>query len=319
MEPRLVRMDHSDPQRANVLFVDWLITNACNYACSYCPSSLHDGTLPAQEPGTVIRFCERLIDLCTPRKQQVCFQFTGGEVTLMPELLMVLDAISALGAQVGLISNGSRQLSWWRQARDKLNFVVLTYHPERASAIHICAVARFLSERIRTHVNVATPPNFFDHCVGVASMLEQSCQNMSITLKPMFIEFGTDLYRYAPEQMRIFREREFKPALTRPLMSTRGEMLATFEDSSTMQLPATAFITRQINNWRGWSCNVGIELLSIKPSGEVYRSLCQAGGQIGHVSSPESFALPDNPVLCPHTICTCQTDIMVSRQRTSRS
>src|SRR5579875_1545742 len=155
MTGNLVRIDHSDPSRADILFVDWLLGNQCNYACSYCPASLHDGSRPWQPLEVVSAFAEHLIAISRQRGKKVCFQLIGGEVTLIRGLSSLLSRISELGGQVGLISNGSRDLAWWKEVREHLDFAILTFHPEQGRAEHIRRVAQYLSETIRTHVNVA--------------------------------------------------------------------------------------------------------------------------------------------------------------------
>ncbi len=315
MPSSLVRIEHSDPQRSDILFVDWLLGNQCNYSCSYCPSSLHDGSRPWQHLELVLAFVEHLGGACRARGKSPCFPLSGGEVTLIRDLLLLLSRIKELGGQVGLISNGSRDLAWWEKAREHLDFAILTFHPEQGNSEHTRRVAAYLSETTRTHINVAAPPSHFDASVRVAEMLERECSNISITLKPMLIDFGTELYPYTDAQMRIFQERQFKPANTRIDASVRGEMIAQFDDGSACQLPATAFLTRGINRWRGWQCNAGIELLSIDEGGSIFKGLCRQDGQIGHISRPDLFNLPISPALCARDTCVCQTDIMVTRYR----
>lgn len=312
---KLVNVQHSEPWRANVLFVDWLLGNRCNYSCSYCPKALHDGSRPWLETDALLAFASRIIELCVQQNRQACFQLIGGEVTLIPDLSRLLSSIASLGGRVGLISNGSRQLSWWREVREHLDFAIITYHPEHASLEHVKRIVDFLSETVRTHVNIAAPPEHFDHCVAVAETFERSSRNISLTLKPMLIDFGDELYPYSDGQMAVFSSRRFRPELTRPLVSVRGEMIAQYEDGRSEQMPATEFLTRGLNEWSGWSCNAGIELLSINDAGEVYRGLCHEGGVIGHVASPDQFQLPESPVVCTHKSCVCQTDIMVTRRR----
>lgn len=315
MANRLVSVAHSDAQRVQTLFVDWFLGNFCNFSCSYCPTSLHDGSIPWQSVEVIKSFAKQLIEQCDARGQKVCIQLIGGEVTLIKDLLGILNEITALGGSVGILSNGSRQLSWWREARDKLRFVVLTYHPEQGDAEHLMRVASFLSERIRTHVNVAAPPKQFDQCVQVAEKLEKNCTDISIVLKPMLINFGREMYPYSPSQMKVLQERVFSPRLTREISSVRGEMILRYEDGTIETQQPDTILARNLNRWRGWSCNAGLELLSIKESGEIFKATCHQDGVIGHVTRPDIFHIPTNETECSFNECICQTDIMVSRQK----
>ena len=87
--PSLIR--HSSPEHANVVLVDWMLGNSCNFACSYCPSSLHDGSVRWQRrrrsrPSTT----SSTRTMSTGLGRKVWLQFTGGEPTLYPGLMGIL-------------------------------------------------------------------------------------------------------------------------------------------------------------------------------------------------------------------------------------
>src|SRR5258708_37272880 len=108
-----IRMDHAEADRKRILFVDWLLGNKCNFKCSYCPDILHNGSRTWPASDNIIVFARRLLELSAARGQTVHIQFTGGEVTINPELPLILSSLKQLGCRLALISNGARTASFW--------------------------------------------------------------------------------------------------------------------------------------------------------------------------------------------------------------
>lgn len=310
----MLRLDHALPERRRLLFVDWMIGNACNYACHYCPPSLHDGSqrwIPAE---TIVKFSSHLAALASERGQEVVLQMAGGEVTTIPGFIRMLAALREQHVRPLIISNATRESEWWERAAEYLDEVVLTYHPERASLEHFTDVARTVGQRITTHVNVAAPPDYFEVSLAAARHLAANCTDITIRLKPMLLGFGEQLYPYGENQLRMLREERFETAMTRPRSAARAEMLAWFEDGSNHVFDAGHLLAAGLNRWKGWSCDIGIELLCIRHSGEIFRGECGVGGQIGHLRQGREFRLPADGVLCTRNSCSCLLDIMSSRR-----
>ena len=146
--PSLIR--HSNPEHANVVLVDWMLGNSCNFACSYCPSSLHDGSVRWQRPEAVKAFYDKLhAHYVAGLGRRVWLQFTGGEPTLYPGLMGILAAAHERGFAVSLISNGSRTLRFWERVADRLCAVILTYHDEFVDHDAFVAVCQLLASAVR--------------------------------------------------------------------------------------------------------------------------------------------------------------------------
>lgn len=317
MSGKMVRLEHSAPERRKILFVDWMIGNACNYACSYCPPALHDGSRRWISRDTIVAFTGRLVSLAAKQGKSVYIQLAGGEVTAIPYFSDTLKGLKEAGAHTLIISNGTRDAAWWKNAAAFLDEVVLTFHPEQAELAHFMAVANIVSERIRTHINVAAPPDHFDQSLTAARAIAQRCRDVTITLKPMLIGFGQELYPYTAEQLRILREERFCAELTRPLSGARGPMLAVHEDGSSREVEASRLVAEGQNRWPAWECDIGLELICIKHSGEIYRGECSVGGEIGHVEQWREFELPVAGVACDRQVCSCLLDIMTSRRQST--
>lgn len=80
-----------------------LFFNACNFACPYC----HNG-LTVLQSHEILPF-EEVIDYLSKRKGIIdAVVFSGGEVTLMPDLKEKIEEIKSMGFLVKLDTNGTR-------------------------------------------------------------------------------------------------------------------------------------------------------------------------------------------------------------------
>jgi organic radical activating enzyme len=306
------RMEHARPDLAQITVIDWTLGNACNYACTYCPPRLHDGSESWPNPQRILHFCDRLIEHYEREGKKLLFQFSGGEPTVYPHFLPLVRHLHQRRCKVGVISNASRTLRWWTEALPHLDQAVLTHHVEFVNLAHFIQIARCLGSTIRTHVNVTMHPRRFDECLANAQQIAAQCSDITLTLKPLLIDFGSTPYAYTPVQRDIIRTSTFAIYRTRPVAESRGQMRITYADGQTqIRKPADLIVTDQ-NHFSGWLCNAGLELLAIDFSGHIYRALCRQGGKLGHIDDPY-LSLPTTPVICTRQTCHCATDLMTAR------
>lgn len=308
----VIRIEHQNPAASSVTVVDWCFGNICNYACSYCPDRLHDGSIGWEDYDVIVRFCERLISHYSSSGRSLFFQFSGGEPTLYARFLELMTYLRSRNCRVGIISNGSRKLEWWEKAAGLLDNVVLTHHIEFVDLEHFIGVVELLSREVRTHVNVTMLPDKFDACLANAIHIANVCANITLTLKPLLIDFGSTMFDYNDIQKDILRNRHFNIRSTRPLEGPRGAMRRIYSDGTSDIAKASQIIVGDENRWSGWSCEIGRELLAINYAGDVYRGVCKQGGRIGGIADDHT-RFPDGPVICGKAVCHCVTDIMTTR------
>lgn len=313
--PEYFRLEHHNKEHENFVVVNWCIGNTCNYSCSYCPKDLHDGSKPWYDLEVAKSFCQRVIDHFAGRK--VYFELTGGEVTAWKHLPELCGFLKERGSRIGIISNGSRSLEFWKQLAPLLDHVCLSYHPEAARTEHFSNVVRFVSQHLRTHVNIMMSPDDFDRCFAAAEMIK-NIPNISMALQPLVVDFGDQLFKYTPEQMDVInRQNELiirKIPHDRTFESYRGAMAMVTAKNQRIAKAPQRFISKGDNNWAGWRCFAGVEQIVVDMHGNIFRGWCQVGGQIGHVTDP-NLRLPMEPVICTKTMCHCNFDIMATKEK----
>ncbi|MGA9436355.1 MAG: radical SAM protein [Roseobacter sp.] len=311
-DERYIEINHSDPKYARIVVVDWMLGNSCNYACSYCPTSLHDGSVRWQKTDDIFELYDQMQKhYVEAGKKLVWLQFTGGEPTMHPRIIDLLKRASDLGFKVSLISNGSRTMRFWEKIRGCLDNVILTYHNEFAHLDHFIKVGQMLSEQMVVHINITMHPDRFDQTVDEAKELRAALPAASISLKPLRVDFQSNLYEYSDDQKRILGQ-SMPPTQKAEGDKPRAMMRASTQYGQHDVLRGNDFILRGINRWKGYMCNVGLESLRVKGTGEVYRGVCAVGGRIGYLG--EKIDLPRIPIRCSKDSCSCLADILTSKQ-----
>jgi organic radical activating enzyme len=306
-------VEHTNADHSRVVLVDWMLGNGCSYACSYCPKSLHDGSVAWQRVENVLAFYDMLHrHYVQARDKRVWLQFTGGEPTMHPQIIALLKAASGVGFSVSLISNGSRTLRFWQKIAPHLDSVILTYHNEFADLGHFRSVGRLLAERMPVHVNVTMRPGAFDRTLTEARSLREALPAASITLKPLRVDFGTDLFDYSPDQARLMRE-GLAPTAAQHGAMPRGTMTVVLPGGDRQKVRVGEMVLRGENRWEGYRCNAGLESLRVRGDGVITRAVCSVGGEIGRLG--QDIALPVAPILCTSEVCACTADILITKSR----
>ena len=150
------RLEHFDPAHLEWFVVNWCLGNTCNFACSYCPTSLHDGSQRWHSTQNVKNFISKIRNYHPNKK--IYFEFTGGEVTLNKDFIDICKYCTENDVKVGFISNGSRTIRWWEENKNYFDSVMLSYHSEFADQDHFVQVAEILNDEVRTHVNIMMKP-----------------------------------------------------------------------------------------------------------------------------------------------------------------
>ena len=313
MKHTYIKLEHSNATHSDWFVVNWCLGNSCNYECSYCPSSLHDGTKRWPDPQVIKDFIVKVKN--HHAEKNIYFEFTGGEVTTYKHFTEICQFCSELGVKVGLISNGSRTLRYWEENKHFFDHVCLSFHPEHTDEDHFIKVINLLHNDVRTHVNIMMSPEKFDHCYAVANKVK-NLGNISMALQPLIHDFGDTLFDYNDFQKKIFDKQH--ELITKHIKFTksfdyyRGAMRIVNEDKTSHVSSAHRFISENTNDWSGWKCYAGVEQLIVDMDGSIYRGWCKVGNAIGNIEDA-NISLPSDPITCTKTMCHCNFDIMSTK------
>jgi organic radical activating enzyme len=307
------RLEHNNPDHKNYVVINWCLGNTCNYACSYCPSSLHDASTPWPNFETVKSFIDGAISHFVGKK--LYFEFTGGEVTLWKDLLPTAIYLKSKNCKVGIISNGSRSLDFFAKALDTIDHICLSFHPESAYEDHFFSVVQYCSERVRTHVNFMMDPKLFDRSLAF-SMRAKHIPNISVAIQPLVKDLVGELLPYAEEQIQVMNSQNELLAkhivYNKKYEYYRGAMAMVDGEGTRRVMAPHRFISSGNNNWFGWDCFIGLEQIVVDMEGDVFRGWCKVGGALGKIGDQE-LNFPKEAISCLKTNCHCNLDIMATK------
>ena len=123
-----VKLIHENEKHEDFVVVNWCMGNTCNFSCSYCPVGLHDGSVDWYDYQTVKDFCDNVINHYSPKI--VYFEFTGGEITLWKHFKALCEHLHTKNSRIGLITNGSRTMRYWKELKSNIDHVCISFHPE---------------------------------------------------------------------------------------------------------------------------------------------------------------------------------------------
>lgn len=300
---------------AKFTIVEWTLGNKCTFACSYCPTNLHDGSVGWQNHEKLTAFLDACHEHYTVGMgREVLVQYTGGEPTVYPKFRDLVRHAQSRGIRQSIISNGSRTTRFWDEMAGAFEKVHLSYHPEFADPRHFIEVSEAICKHTDLHINVLMKPGMFDYILAMCNELSRACPNATILLKPLQKDFGEELYDYTPAENYVLENmhRWQTTGIQRKKSYPTGQLVVTHTDGSTKKVIPSDLVLDRHNSWKGWECMIGIETLNVDMHGNIWGGLCRVGGSYGNIET--GFELPTNSSICSRQWCTCHLDIMVTKR-----
>jgi len=169
-EPVAVEMNFQIPYQ-----VLWDLGRRCNYDCSYCWSYVHNRTDAHKDYNTLIQTTDKIINEWS-RGESIRWNFGGGEPTLHPKFLDLLQHLKSKNQWTMVTSNGTRDHKYWAQAVQHLNSINLSAHfdglkdgdDEDRFVKNIDTICKHFDEHDDDHwleIKLMAPPNYIDRAV----------------------------------------------------------------------------------------------------------------------------------------------------------
>ena len=294
--------------------IEWTLGNKCTYACSYCPEILHSGSVGWQDHEKLLRFLDSCMEHYNGKLgREVIIQYTGGEPTVYPKFKELVRYANEIGLRQSIISNASRTPRFWSDVADYFNKVLFSYHPEEADPEKFIKNVETVCAITDVHVNVLMKPGMFGPILSMCAELARRCpDNVTILLKPIQVDFGSQIVDYTPAEQHIMNTMHgYKTVAPRRKDYPTGMMEWTLRDGTKHGTIPTEIMLDEANTWTGWWCNIGVETLNVDMNGNIWGGLCKVGGSYGNISTQWTF--PEEASMCTKHWCTCHLDMMVTK------
>lgn len=274
---------HSTPEAENTFIVSWCFFNLCNYDCSYCPPNLKSGSLKGLPLATVQEIVDGLLELYPQKK--FLFEFTGGEITLYRDFTPMVNYLREKDCDVNILSNGSRPAEWWKQHAPLIKHVCLSFHLERACSDHYIEILKIITATTTVHLNIMVIPARLQECLDFYESVKSLYPQISLALQPLAGHPGVTLTDYTAKELFILQSQHADKVDTpksgpgylfsKPHQSYRSDMQWHFSEGAKQNTTANEVIAASTNNWLGWKCSAGLEMLIIDWQGDIHRRLVQ--------------------------------------------
>lgn len=114
--------------------IHWLIGNRCNFSCSYCPDMWHSRDSKDKSLTELQDAWKRIISVNTSKLQKYDLSFLGGENTLNKDFLPFLKWLNEnykdILTNVGMITNGTASLKYYKELVQYCNWITFSTHSE---------------------------------------------------------------------------------------------------------------------------------------------------------------------------------------------
>jgi MoaA/NifB/PqqE/SkfB family radical SAM enzyme len=279
--------------------IEWNLGKRCNYDCSYCPSSIHD----SHSPHTPIDILERAVDRLCELKKPLRISLTGGEPAVHPDIEDLFDYFKRKDVfWVNLTTNGTRASQWYLENEMFFNHVVFSLHFEHDWKRVLHTINQFYDSTEREFfVNVMA---HHDHMDSVRTVVAQLIQKG--------IKFAIRRIRWTEGDHNVFDDMRYDGKDLEWLLSMDATANPNCRVDNERIVHANDIIKKRENQFKGWTCNAGLESLMINWDGEVHRATCRVGGSLGNIYQG-TFVAPNEPIICTRDWCTCAADIPLTK------
>ena len=279
--------------------VEWNLGKRCNYDCSYCPSEIHDNF----SPHTDIHILENTVNELSKLKKPLRISLTGGEPCVHPDIEELFDYMKRKNVfWVNVTTNGTRGYRWYLENEMFFNHLVFSLHFEQEYTRIVDTILKFYDSTEREfHVNVMAHHNYMPQVKTVVKKF-----------KEVGIKFTVRRIRWTDGDHNIFDDLKYDGNDLEWLLQEHTTATPNCRVDDVTVMHANDIIRVHSNQFKGWTCNAGIESLMINWDGEIYRATCRVGGSLGNIYTG-SFKIPDSPVICTRDWCTCAADIPLTK------
>ena len=302
-------------------FIEWKLHNVCNHNCSFCGSRHKDGSQRWFSLEKYKEYTDKLVQACGDSPFWI--QITGGEPTLFPDLLPLLEYMKSKGAKISLISNGSRTMRWWKEAKEAkvLDYLFITYHSEQTNDYkHITEILNlFHDEPIEVICLITHAINSIDQAFEARDYIVENTGS-TVTLKSMV--FGDfDIYElYTADQLARLKKNNWVYGNLRSTKSLspipdhykiNHTLKVTYnKENLAIKIDPQMLMKNQQNKFVGWDCAIGNNNMRIDHD-IIYRGVCEVGGQ-RHLDD-EVIGFTDDYIPCTSRECFCGTDMIATK------
>lgn len=309
----------------NYLRIEFMVSNVCNYKCWYCGPHANAGDFKwTNNLPLLIGNFKHLIEYYKSNgKTEFELTMLGGEPTLWRDLKRFVTEIKE-DTQLRLImtTNASRTIRWWKEHAPLFDKIQFSYHPSYANQKHYIEVVDTVYELgISCNALIEMDPKNWNVSM---EMIEKCKKESKYPWSISAMEIHSEI-EYTDSQKEFFKNHIKRyPDIERILRDEKHNMnrpkpRVIFEDNSELEIKRNWISVNNLNNFKGWICDLGIENINIQKDG-IITGTCgeKLFGldfyfNIYDENFKDTFKPILKPVVCSKSKCFCQPEMLMNK------
>ena len=309
-------------EKPTKLRIEYMVGNTCNFKCSYCFPMAHAGTHKYfDDYDLLLKNMLHLMEHYSKNgKTEFEVNYVGGEPTLWPRIAEFSRELKKhYNCFISINTNASRTLRWWDENGDAFDKIKMSCHHEQVDIDHYIAVADLLYEKgLNLNALVLMDSRHWDKCVGIIEKCKQSKYPWFVNAMEVYSE-----YTYTPEQSKYISSCvKRRPSIWWILKHEKilgHNPKVTFENGTTKTVKRNWMSLNDLNRFKGWECNLGIDIINIQHDGKI-SGTChmklfgeQEYYNVYDQNFVEKFTPELKPVICEFEKCWCQPEQLLDK------
>ena len=288
--------------------VEWMITQRCNYTCSYCASYDNSGNFmfkTLEQYTTAFKYLSNYFG-----NKTIKLSFLGGEPMLYKQWPELINYISQYNYIPKITTNLSIPVKSYinRLNKDLGKFIVASWHPEFATDQFMKNIEILNNNNFIRSVSVSAPQEYWEQSIKILNILRKKYGKQFVHLTRIKDENSkglsiTDkLIDYTSKQEKYFTFHRDYPVEIK-IIDTNNKINVYNE------------IDAHSINFKGMNCAVGRDSIHITPNGDVYPSACLLNyrkARMGNIYK-QNIVKPGSSIRCPFIACYCGPDQRIEK------
>ena len=193
-------------------FLDFLITQNCNYRCEYCSQSKANSTLEDASDDVIDGFLKALNNL--PRDFEITI--SGGEPLLHKRFFEIIEKIKKMGFCVCIVSNFSSPFEKYEKIAtildDKLSFLMLSFHDAQVKNIDdYIGKAVKLKSKLNNSTKMRICAPLWKGNTNRLHYLKEKISPFGIEFEVQHIRIKNKFIEYAKDDMQFLKDNNAAP------------------------------------------------------------------------------------------------------------
>lgn len=314
----------------NILLVDWQVSDICNFNCLYCDDTSKSRKYGWPELNQNKIILRKLLELAGARK--IKFSLIGGELTIWRDFIEFVKLVRDIipNSYIELTTNGFMPRQFWINHGQLFDHIQFSLHINNEhydikriiESVNSCScknIGIFLM-LIPDHWHRAIEDyDYILNNLNVYCNLQVKSIDSRATPGPISL-----LYHYTTEQLawidKVNKE-------SRSVLYKKFNMLDLYDiskqnnvfhnDGEASILNSQYLIFKNKNSFKGWSCSIPEEKITLRVNGDItHGSACNVGGILGNWRTGEfNINYSKKNIMCPYDMCTCANEIAITKEK----